>query len=304
MWMLYSLFAYLIFPLLNVALTVSHLPNIYRSTDRETIVLTALLGVAWGIGVVFYGIALDIVGLSISSGIHLGMSVAFGSIIPLFLIGGLSIFSPYGMQILVAVTIMVSGVLLCARAGWLRERRSLVPEMLKQHKRFLRGILIAFFGGLLSSLLNVAFTVGLPIARKALDYGATPMNAPNCVWALCVSFGSLPSIAYCLLKLKKNQSWRFYTGPRTVRNTMLCLSMGVFFFVSTIAYGAAAETLGVLGPVIGWPIYMSALILGNNYWGWQTGEWKGAKGPPVWTMLSGIALQIIAMAFLGTANKT
>ena len=304
MWMLYSLFAYLLFPWLNVMMTVPHVLDIYRSTDKETLVLTALLGVAWGIGVVFYGIALDLVGLSISSGIQLGMSVAFGSITPLFLIDGLSLFSVVGMRILCGVGIMVTGVLLCARAGWLRERHNPVTEGLKQHKRSMAGITIAFFGGVFSSLLNVAFTVGLPIAHRAIALGSSPVQAPNAVWALCVSCGSVPSIVYCLLKLRKNRSWEIYVSTPGARNSLLCLSMGICFIVSTIAYGAAAETLGTLGPVIGWPIYMSALILGNNFWGWQTGEWRGANGQPVWTMLSGISLQVIAMVFLGAASRS
>ena len=304
MWLLYSIFAYLLFPWLNVIVTVPHVLDIYRSTDTKTLVLTALLGVAWGVGVVFYGIALDLVGLSISSGIHLGMSVAFGSIIPLFLIDGLSVFSGAGVRILFGVGIMVAGVLLCARAGWLRERDNPVPEGLKQHRRSMAGITIAFFGGIFSSLLNVAFTVGLPIAHRAVEFGASPVHAPNAIWALCVSCGSIPSIAYCALKLSKNRSWDIYIGTPVARNSLFCLFMGIFFIVSTITYGAAAETLGMLGPVIGWPIYMSALILGNNFWGWQTGEWREATGRPILTILSGIALQVTAMVFLGVTSKS
>jgi hypothetical protein len=57
-----------------------------------------------------------------------------------------------------------------------------------------------------------------------------------------------------------------------------------------------------LGPVVGWPIYMSSLILGNNFWGWFTGEWTGVRGKPVQTMLAGVAVQLIAMILFGTTR--
>jgi len=303
-WLAYSSFAYFIFPWLSALLTVPHLISVYAGVEGKTLFLTAVFGLGWGLGVVLYGLALDIVGLSISSGIILGSSVALGSLIPLLLIGTELALSSYGIRILSADAVMIAGVLLCAWAGSLRQKGIAVAESENRGARFLSGILICFLGGMLSPLLNVAFTFGAPITRRALDLGATPFNASNGVWALCVSAGSLPSIFYCLFKLKKNHSWSFYSLPHSRKNLVLCFAMGVFFIASTILYGAAAGKLGFLGPVVGWPIYISALILGNNFWGWYTDEWKSVKGLPVWTMYAGITLQVVAMVLLGIAKKS
>src|ERR1035437_4618667 len=302
-WLVYSSFAYLIFPWLGALITVPHLLGVYAGAGGKTLLLTSLFGLAWGVGVVLYGLALDIVGLSISSGIILGSSVALGSLIPLFLIGRGSAFSAYGIRILTADALMITGVLLCARAGGLREGVTAAVEVKKHDSRFMRGVLISFLGGILSPLLNIAFTLGAPITQRALELGAKPLSASNGVWALCVSAGSFPSIIYCLLKLKNNRTWNCYSAPRNKTNAVLCFAMGLFFIVSTITYGASAGKLGLLGPVVGWPIYIPALILGNNFWGWYTDEWKGVKGLPVWTMYAGIAMQIIAMVFLGVAKN-
>jgi L-rhamnose-H+ transport protein len=57
--------------------------------------------------------------------------------------------------------------------------------------------------------------------------------------------------------------------------------------------------LGPLGPVVGWPIYMSGIILTSSFWGWTTGEWRDSKGRPVNFMLAGIVVQIAAVVALG-----
>jgi L-rhamnose-H+ transport protein len=301
-WLVYSSLAYLLFPWLSAVLTVPHLAAVYAGVELETLFLTALFGLGWGGGVVLYGLGLDMVGLSLSSGIILGSSVVLGSFIPLLMLGSDRLWTRYGAQILIANAVMTAGVLLCARAGGLRERAG--GHEVKAHgRRALRGIVICFLSGVLTPLLNVALAYGEPLTRNALAVGASAFNASNGVWALCVSMGSLPSIVFCIVKLGRGGTWKYYRSPRSPRNAFLCFLMGVFFIFSTILYGAAAGRLGRLGPVVGWPIYMSALILGNNFWGWYTGEWKGVSGRPVSTMLAGIALQIVGMALLGIAKR-
>lgn len=300
-WLVYSFFAYFLFPWLNAIVSVPHLFEVYRSTAGAAS-LTALFGLGWGVGVVMYGLALDMVGLSLSSGIILGSSVALGSLIPLLALDASRILTLSGAQILGADAVMIAGVILCARAGGLRERAIAGLTARVHDRRFLRGLVICFLGGMLSPLLNVALTYGAPVTRKSLQMGANPLYAANGVWGLAVSMGALPSILFCVMKLGRNGTWPRYRAPGGQRNLLLCFTMGVFFMASTAIYGTAAGELGPLGPVVGWPIYMSALILGNNFWGWFTGEWKGISGPPVWTMFTGIALQVAAAALLGTTQ--
>ena len=303
-WLVYSAFAYLILPWILAFATVPHLLSLYTGVQGKAVLQALLFGLAWGVGVVLYGYVLDIVGLSISSGIILGTSVALGSLIPLLLISGVHSLGGSGRRILAADGIMIVGVLLCAHAGGLRQKAAQAQQVRKHDARFFKGLCLAFVAGLLSPLLNVAFTLGAPITQRALESGVQPFNASNGVWALAVGAGSLPSIAFCVLKLYRKGGWNSYSVPYARFNFLLCVAMGSCFIVSTICYGAAAGRMGLLGPVIGWPIYISALILGNNFWGWYTLEWKGIAGRPVWTMQAGILLQIVAMVLLGLANQT
>ena len=273
MWLVYAVHAYLLFPILMAWITVPHLSLVYLESGLRILTLVTLFGFGWGISVVMLGLAVAAVGLAVSTGIILGCSVALGSLIPLLLLDSeRCLLSP--ARIMFADLIVLLGVLLCARAGYLRDRtpaddnrRSVVGGS---------GLLLCFVAGLLTPLLNLALTTGAPITVLAIQHGATTHDATNGVWGLAVSAGSLPSIIYCIVLLQKNQTWAGFKQRIAIRNGGLCLLMAIFFIVSTIGYGVGALNMGPLGPVIGWPVYVSSLLLGNSFWGWCTGEWRGA----------------------------
>lgn len=289
-WLLYSFSAYFLFPWLVAAATVPNLPQVYAAAGAKAVFWTGLFGFGWGLAVVLYGIAVDIVGLSLTSGIILGSSVAVGSLLPLTFLG-----EPVGNWewIAAADAVMLAGVLLCARAGGAREKAR------PRDPRFKTGIVICFAAGLLSTLFNIALAYGGGISRQAVSLGADPFYAANAVWSLAVSLGSLPSLAWTLYLLKRNGTWPAFREGSAGLNAGLCVFMGALWISGTVLYGASAGLLGPLGTVVGWPIYMSAMILGNNLWGWVTGEWRGAGARPVRLMLAGIAVQILAMVLLG-----
>jgi L-rhamnose-H+ transport protein len=301
-WLTYSLLAYFIFPWLAAILTVPYLLSAYQHVGWGTVCLISLFGFGWGASVVLYGLALEIVGLSLTSAIILGCSVAIGSLVPLLVLEPHRLVTLSGLHIVGADLLMVVGVLLCAWAGELRERPKHNGQPKPADSRFVWGLLVCFISGILTPLLNISFAVGAGITRHALAMGANPFYAANGVWGLAVSMGALPSLGTCFVKLSKNQTWSIYAGKANARNYLLCFLMGLFFILSTVSYGAAAGVLGTLGPVLGWPVYMSSLILGNNFWGWYTGEWANARSVAIRTMLLGIALQIVAMVLLGIAK--
>jgi L-rhamnose-H+ transport protein len=301
-WLTYSFLSYLAFPWLAAILTIPVLLSSYQHVGWRTVSLISLFGLGWGAGVVLYGLALEIVGLSLTSAIILGCSVAFGSLVPLLILESHQLLTLSGLHILSADLLMVGGVLLCARAGELRGRTAHNVNPKPVDPRFIWGLLVCFISGMLTPLLNIALAVGVGITRHALAMGANPFYAANGVWALAVSTGALPSLGTCLVKLSRNRTWNLYAHSTGARNYFLCFVMGSLFIVSTVIYGAATGVLGKLGPVLGWPVYMSSLIIGNNFWGWYTGEWADARPVAIRTMLLGIALQIVAMVFLGMAK--
>jgi L-rhamnose-H+ transport protein len=298
-WMFYVCNSYLMFPWLVASFSVPHLLMVYPAAGWKIVFTTASLGVLWGIALALYGIAFDIVGLSLTSGIIMGSSVALGSLLPLLFMPASRRGLGHTLEIAAADAIMLTGVLMCTFAGDMREKIQSHAVARARDPRFRRGLVICIFAGALSTAINLALVVGQPIALMAEKLGAHPLYASNAIWSLSVSMGALPSIVLAGRKITRARAWRgFAEGPALI-NAALCVFMGAMWITSIVLYGSSVRILGTYGVVIGWPIFMSATILGSTFWGWLIGEWKHASGIPVVLLLGGIAVQILAMVLLG-----
>ena len=79
--------------------------------------------------------------------------------------------------------------------------------------------------------------------------------------------------------------------------------VGVAGEAGIVAYGAAAARMADLGPVLGWPLFMSAIILTSNVWGLALGEWKGASRSSLFTMLAGLGGLILGFCTLAWSSR-
>lgn len=300
MWLVYAVLAYLLFPWLAAWYFVPGLLDVYSEASTATLLLVVVFGFGWGLSVVMLGLAVAAVGLAVSTGIILGCSIALGSLIPFLLLGQENFITPTAARILIANLTILMGVVTCARAGHLRDHGA--DENAIGRSSGTRGLILCFVAGILTPLLNVALSSGAPITELAVRHGAAPHQAANSVWALAVGAGSIPSIIYCTLLLGRNKSSQEYSSSNSFRNFVLCLLMAIFFIVSTIGYGIGAVRMGDLGPVLGWPVYISSIIVGNSFWGWSTGEWNGASRKAKAMMAAGLALQVAGIVLLFTIN--
>lgn len=305
-WAVFSVCAYLIAPWLVALITVRNVLSVYAAVGAKVCVLVAFFGFGWGLAVVLNGIGVALVGLSLASAILMGSSVAIGSLAAFLLEkpGGMA--TPVGRRIMSADAVMLAGVLLCALAGHWRGRVVAAGNPDHSTHREQRvtsiGIIICFVAGLLSTLLNVALAYGETITHAAVDAGSSPFNAPNAVWSLAVSAGSLPSLIWCAWVLTRNRGWSCFTIDRALTYFVLCVSMALMWITGTVLYGSSANMLGPLGPAIGWPVYMSGIILISSFWGWITGEWRGAHRRPAAVMLTGLVVQIVAITLLANGK--
>ena len=77
----------------------------------------------------------------------------------------------------------------------------------------------------------------------------------------------------------------------------------LLWFGSVLLYGMGAVRIGSLGPVVGWPVFMSGAVAASFVWGALAGEWRKAGGKAVGTMILGIALLIGAMVLFAKAGS-
>lgn len=295
-WLIYSLAAYFTFPWLVALATTPHLFAVYQAVGFQVTAITALCGLGWGLAVILNGYAVTLVGMAVTTGVLMGASIALGSVAAVLLVEPARLWTAYGAKLTIVNAGLMGGVALCSWAGDLRERQQSAGKPGRKSGAARRGILLCLLAGVLSTLFNVALTYGQRISQQAEAYGASPLAAANAVWAIAVSAGSLPSLVWCVLAVRRRAAWQEFGRVTPVANTARCLLMATLWITSTVIYGAAARVMGNLGTALGWPVYMAGMIVTASAWGWLTGEWRGAEGRPSRIMMAGIAVLIALMA--------
>jgi hypothetical protein len=73
--------------------------------------------------------------------------------------------------------------------------------------------------------------------------------------------------------------------------------MGGLWLGSIVVYGSGVAKIGVLGPVVGWPVFMSGAVIASAAWGTVFGEWKNSGTTAKAAMTSGVFCLIVAIFF-------
>jgi L-rhamnose-H+ transport protein len=309
-WLLYATFAYLLLPWLFALATVPHLILTFESTSSATLVRTLVFGLLWGLAVVTFGLGCELLGLALGYAIILGLGACVGSLVPLIGQHRDQLWARAGFGTMAGVVLLTGGVIMFSLAAKKREeaQRELVggPEFAEAKgglkANFVLGIVICIVCGVLSPLINIAFAYAAEIRGQAVKFGAAPSNAANAVWVLVANAGYIPSFCYCLFLLRKNKSWGLF-AKSAERLWFIAPLMGFMWIFGTVLYGVGAIRMGQLGPVIGWPVVMSTMVLTANVWGLVAGEWRGVGGVPIRLATAGMATLIAAMFILGWSNK-
>jgi L-rhamnose-H+ transport protein len=79
--------------------------------------------------------------------------------------------------------------------------------------------------------------------------------------------------------------------------------MAIFWFSSTMLYGVSVGKLGDLGPILGWPLFMSLIVIVASLLGIATGEWKNTGKRPVRIQLVGVGFLVAAVFVLALTSR-
>src|SRR5580698_8958622 len=232
-WLAWTIFALVILPLAAALVTIPNLSTVYRSTSPGIILEVCGFGAGWGVAQVFFGVAVDMIGITLAFSIVLGTSAAVGSLIPMVSLHRESLNSRAGYAVLGSIALILLGVMLCAAAGRMRERPS--AQSNSSQKRTSRGLLLAILCGLCASLMNFGVAFGTPLVEVARSFGANELNAINAVWLPLMLAGAVPNLLYCAWLMKRNRSGHRYRLGCS--HWALAGIMAVFWFGSSMLYG-------------------------------------------------------------------
>jgi L-rhamnose-H+ transport protein len=303
LWAIWAVVAFFIVPWSLALITIPHLLAVYQAATAGTLLKVIGFGAGYGIAALCFGLGVDAIGIALNFAIALGISTAVGSLVPLVALHPEQIFTRKGLAIEAGILIVLVGIVVCAIAGRAKERQ-LVAAAASKHQpstdrtRFKVGLAYAIVAGLGSPLVNFGLAFGGPLLTGAAKQGAGVASQANVIWPPLLTATLVPYLAYCWYLWRKNQSVRLFVLPGTGSYWLLGALMGILWMSSIAIFGAASAAMAEMGPVLGWPLFMSAIIIVSNVWGLATGEWRGVRPQTLVTVSLGMLLLILGFCTL------
>ena len=303
-WMVFSLGAYIIFPLTACMIFAPGFVTIIASIPSSTLVTVFLLGALYGVGNLSFGLALRYLGLSLGYSLSLGLMLAIGTLIPPLLDGRLQVMmqGSGGTLLILGIVIASAGIALSAWSGILKDK--LMSETKKQESisefNLIKGIMAAILVGFTGSAMSLGFEQGNPISETTVRQGVDPLFAMMPMMVVLFAGTFVTTIFWCTYLGIKNCSLQNYLSASTTTvltlNYLFGLLAGLLWFSQFIVYGMGKSKMGPY-TFTSWGILMALTIVCATVWGLMRKEWKGAP-VKVYVLMILSLLIIIASSFL------
>jgi L-rhamnose-H+ transport protein len=301
-WLVFATSGLLVLPWIITFATVPNVAGVYTAASPSVLIKVLLFGLLWGVGATLFGLGISRVGMALGFALILGITASFGSLFPLAILHSDQLLAKRGLALIAGTVVMLLGLVSLALAGRARERDSGTSDGTRSGFTF--GLIICILSGVFSSMLNFSFVFGEELRLHALQFGASTGMAANPIWALTVTGGFVANFLYCVYLLNGNRTWSVFREGSPVANWPLGISMGLLWFGGTVIYGVGATSLGTLGGVVGWPIFMTIDIIAALFWGAVTGEWKGASRRALLYNWVGVGVLLVAIAVISAGNAS
>ncbi len=304
-WGLFFLIALVILPLMSAVLLVDNIGWIVSSIDNKILISMALLSMVWGVGVQLWSKAINYIGVSLGFSIFIGSVIIVGSLLP-FLYDGLPVESAL-FYIIIGLLIILIGVFCKGFAGILRERKfeqDNVTFESEKSSKMIKGIAIAFFGGIMATGFSLANTMGIgQISELSLEAGNPEWSSAVVVMIIIYLCGAIYVIPYFTYQLFKNNSFHNFYTPKLLSNLGFITVMGVFNFAASVIFAYAAYNLGEAGNSVGYAIYNTSSVVFAVVGGLLAKEWAGAPQKSMYLLHTALGCMVIGVLLIAYSNS-
>lgn len=301
-WIVFSGFALVVLPLFSALSFVPSLGVVTLAGGARLLLLIGACGFVWGVAQVLFGLAIDMIGVTLTFSIVLGLSAAVGSIVPFLEIAMRRGFASTDLLFVGALALVVFGVFLCAWAGSVRDRSKPVSGTMHPGSHFRRGLICAVVSGMSAAAMNIGFSLGGLIDSFAKAHGANSTLSNTAVWLPLLWAGAIPNLIYCAILLRRNTTYSRFAIERNAFYWLGCLLMALFWFGSIVLYSVGAGKIGQFGLAVGWPAYMATIVVTAGIVGVLTGEWKGAPRRAFGLQTSGMLMLVLSILLLARSS--
>ena len=296
-WLAFSIFGMLLFNWLFTLISIPGIFEIYRAATANDLGRLLLFGLGWGAGAVLFGLGMARLGLALGYPIIMGLIASLGALVPLLLFFPDTLFSVKGGLIVGGTLVVLIGIVLCSRAAEMKTASSAAAR-----SGLISGLVIAIAAGALSSLPNIGMTFAGGVIAVAEARNVSATLAGNAVWALFFTAGFAVNAGYCLYRMWQARTQKAERGSPPPGNFFWAALMGLLWIGSFYGYGVGAARLGPLGPVVGWPLFITCSICVGNLAGLAGGEWRGAPKAARGLLAGGLLVLIAAVVLIAISG--
>lgn len=315
-WLTGGVVSWIISPWLFAATRTHDLLGVLAHTPPATLGLCWLFGALWGFGGLTFGLTMRYLGISLGTAVALGLTAAFGTLIPPIFsgqIGGL-VASHSGQAVLFGVLVCLIGIVIVGLAGHRKEAEQEARHIEGQPKavNFTRGVLVAVFSGIMSSCFAYGLAAGEPIRQLTLAAGTPALSQGLPVLCVVLFGGFCTNAIWCLFLVIKNRSASQWLGAPAhgdagaeraplAMNYLLCALGGAAWYFQFFFYTMGESQMGKYG-FSSWTLHMASVILFAALWGLALREWKGASRRSLGLLALGLAVLIGSTVIIGLGN--
>ena len=316
-WLVGGVFSWIIAPWLFATLRTHELASVLAEAPFATLAWCYFFGALWGFGGLTFGLTMRYLGISLGTAIALGLTAAFGTLIPPLVNGqlfGSLIHTTGGVVILLGVATALAGIAVVGKAGHDKELEQVRGESQGDQPRaadFRKGVGVAVFSGIMSSCFAYGLAAGEPLRKLTLEHGTDPLAQGLPVLVVVLLGGFTTNAVWCLFLILRNRSGRELVGAVKVvgadqvssmgRNYLLCALAGTTWYFQFFFYTMGESQMGRYG-FSSWTLHMSSIIIFATLWGLGLREWRGASKRSLALLTVGLAVLVGSTVVIGLGN--
>ncbi len=332
-WLLQGVVSWIVAPILIGTLFVPGLSQILHQSPARSLALAYFWGFMWGFGGLTFGLSVRYLGQSLGYAIALGLTAAFGTLMPPLFSGELGSIAAElpGQVILLGVAICLFGIVLTGMAGRRKEWELSSEEKTGAIKEFNfgKGLMVAIFAGVMSACFAYGLAAGKPIAQIAkeslLKNGRADLwqNLPVLVVVLLGGFTS--NFIWSIVLIVRNRTAVEYLGLPSARalpatslgaaaatparlgsriltaNYLLSISTGLMWYFQFFFYSMGQTKMGKYD-FSSWTLHMASIIIFSTLWGVFLNEWKGSSRRTHFLVAWGLGVLVLSTVVVGLGN--
>ena len=302
-WLVYSLFGYVIVPLLVSFVFVPDLMTVLSTVSSNTLLLVFMLGLVYGAANLTFGLSLRYLGIALGFSLSLGLMMAIGTLVPPLIDGRLAILfqGNGGIMLVIGILVSLTGILISGYAGFLKSK-----QMEKDSDfNIKKGIAAALFVGITGSATALGIEQGIPIAKASIETGTNALFQDSIVFLVLYSGSFVTTLIWCIyLSLKNRSIQNFYkpVGSVLMFNYLFCALAGFLWYINYVFFGMGKAQMGEFS-FVAWGILMTLTIVCATLWGLYRGEWKGVTIKIRSMMWIGLVILIFASFLIGISSS-